>query len=263
MDDRDDSNLPDPRPANMPVSSRNLTTQELEAVIRRAVELQAGGSTRSAEGVPEAEVVKIGQELGLEPTTVRRAMAEVRGLPAGEGGVLDKVVGEETVRASRVVRRPAARVASELEHFLCETELMMPQRRFPDRTRYVRDSSLAAGLTRFTRGLSRSQQPVDLKQLDVAISALDAESCLVEVRVDLGGTRGGLAAGVLGSGSVAAAGLATTVWATPVADPFMLLGIPVLGGAWYGMRAIYRSIRRSTQDKLESLLDRVEHDDLA
>jgi hypothetical protein len=259
----DDRNLPAQRASNLPVSARNFTTQELEAVIRRAVELQAGGSARSEEGVAEADVVRIGQELGLEPAAVRRAMAEVRTQPPEEGGALATVVGPRTTRAARVIPRPAAGVASAIERYLRDVELMVPQRRFPDRTRYQRDSSLAAGLQRFTRGFARGHQPLNLGGLDVAVSAIDAGSCLVEVGVDLGGTRGGLAAGVLGSGTVAAGGLATAVWATPVADPFMLLGIPVVAGAWYGMRAIYNAIRRSTQDRLESLLDRVEHDELA
>lgn len=259
----DDRNLPEPRASNVPISSRSFTTQELEAIIRRAVELQATGTPgRVGEGVAEADVVRIGQELGLEPGVVRRAMAEVRTQPPEEGGALATVVGPRTSRAARVVARPAAVVAAELERYLRESELMVPQRRFPDRTRYVRDDSLAAGLARFTRGFTRGHKPLNLPQLDVAVSAIDPESCLVEIDVDLGTTRGGLAAGVLGSGTVAAGGLAATVWATPVADPFMLLGIPVIAGAWLGMRAIYNSIRRSTQDKLESLLDRVEHDDL-
>lgn len=262
MESGDEQNLPDRPAQNLPVQSRNLTTQELEAVIRRAVELQAGSSDRTEEGVSEADVVRIGQELGLEPATVRRAIAEVRSFPAEEQGALVRIAGPASVRAARVVRRPVASTAIQIERYLRDTELMVPQRRFPDRTRYVRDSSLAAGLARFTRGLSRGHQPLKLSQVDVAVSTIDEESCLVEVGVDLAGTRGGLAAGVLGSGSVIAGGVATTVWATPVADPFMLLGIPIVAGAWYGMRAIYNAIRRSTQDKLESLLDRVEHEDL-
>jgi hypothetical protein len=98
--------------------------------------------------------------------------------------------------------------------------------------------------------------------MDVAVSALDAESCLLEISVDLAGTRGGLAAGVLGSGGVLSVGWVATVWATAIVDPLMLLGIPVVVGSWYGMRAVYGTIRKSVQEKLESLLDRVEHNDL-
>ena len=262
MSRRDDDPAPANESPNPPVPSRNLSAPELEAVIKRAVELQTGISARSEEGVSETEVVRIGQELGLEATTVRRAIAEVRIRPAEERGPLVSLVGPGTVRATRVVRRPAASTGSELDRYLRETELMVAQRRFPDRTRYVRDSSLAAGLGRFARSFSRSHRPLSLTQLDMSITALDAESCLIEVSSDLSGVRGGLAAGVLGSGSALAGVGAAFVWASPIADPFMLLAAPVVAGSWYGMRAIYSHISKSLQDKLESLLDRVEHHDL-
>jgi hypothetical protein len=261
MDRRENQDLPERR-SPPPAVSRNLTTQELEAVIRRAVELQAGTSARTEEGVSEAEVVKIGQELGLEPAAVRRAVAEVRSRPPAERTALGRSMGPAVARAARVLRRPAAATGLMLERYLRESELMVVQRRFPDRTRYVRDSSLAAGFARFARGFTRHQQPLDIQQLDVGVSTLDPESCLLELSVDLGSTRTGIAAGALGGGGGLAAGLAATVWATPVADPFMLLGIPVFAAAWYGMRRIYGGVHRNIQEKLESFLDRVEHNDL-
>ena len=249
MTQRDDT-IPPNEPPKPAVPSHQLSAPEFEAVIKRAVELQSGSSARLEEGVSDTEVVRIGQELGLDPTTVRRAIAEVRIRPAEESGALATLVGPGTVRATRVVMRSAASTASQLDRYLRETEFMVVQRRFPDRNRYSRDSGLAAGLGRFARGFSRGHRPLDLKQLDVAISALDAESCLVELSSDLKDARGGLAAGVLGSGSALAGVGAAFVWATPIADPFMLLAAPIVAGSWYGMRAIYRHMSRSLQDKL-------------
>lgn len=242
--------------------ARSLTTQQLEAVIRRAVELEARSERRPEEGVSEAEAVRIGQELGLDPASVRRAVAEVRTRPPEERGVLAAAMGPATVRASRVIPRPAAKTAERLERYLHDTEVMVTQRRFPDRTRYVRDSSLIAGVTRFARDLSRGRKPIGLKELDAATAPLDDGSCLLEVSVDLSGARAGHGGGAIAVGGSLASGLAITIWATPVADPLMLLGIPVLAGAWGAMRAIYAGQRRSTAEKLETLLDRVEHDDL-
>lgn len=250
------------RSPNLPVTSRNLTTAELEAVIRRAVELQAGSSARADEGISEAEAVRIGEELGLEPSAVRRAIAEVRSRPGEERGALARIIGPGTVRASRVLRRPAASTALMLDRYLRENELMLPQRRFPDRTRYVRDSSFAAGVTRFARGFSRSRPLLDLQQLDVAVSVIDEDRCLLEFSTELDGVRAGLAAGVLGSSGGLAVSWGVVAWATAIADPLMLIGIPLIAVGWYGSRAIYDSIRGSTQEKLESLLDRTEHNEL-
>jgi hypothetical protein len=241
---------------------RHFSTQELEAVIRRAVELQAGSSALSEEGLSAVDVVRIGQELGLEPATIRRAMAEVQNRYEEERSALVTIAGARTVRASRVIRGPASDTNVLVDNYLRESELMVAQRRFPDRTRYVRDSSLAAGFARFTRGFSRPHQPLNLQHLDVAVTALDAESCMLELSVDLAGTRGGLVGGMLGSSFALSAGWMVAVWATAIADPLMLAGIPFMAGSWFGMRAIYNTIRNSVQDKLESLLDRVEHNEL-
>ena len=258
-EDELDPGRPEP---NVPATSR-ITNEELQAVIRRAVELQAGDTTAGGEGVSDVEVVRIGQELGLDPATMRLAMAEVRGRPTAESGALVTIVGDRVVRASRVVKRPAAVVTTQLERYLREAEFMIPQRRFPSSTRYVRDSSIAAGLGRFARSFSRSEQPVNAQQLDVSVAAIDEASCLVSLSVDLAAMRGGLLAGVLGTGTAASAGWVVTVWATGIAAPLMLVGIPVVAGSWIGMRAIYNAIRKSLQDRMESLLDRAEHNDLA
>lgn len=252
------------RPSNVPVSSRKLATRELDEVIRRAAELHADSSTRLEGGLSEAEVLSIGRELGLDPATVRRAMAEVRGRPPAEKGLLVMLAGPRAVHASRVVSRPAARVAADLELYLRKREFMVAQRRFRDRTRFVRDSSVGANLARFARGFLRPPNtPVDVKQLDISVSEVGADSCLVELSVDLAGTRGGLVGGVIGGGGGAAAAWAAAAWATALPDPLMLLGVPVLAGAWLGTRAIFSTVTRSVQEKMESLLDHVEHDKLS
>ncbi len=248
--------------SNLPVTSHSFSNEELEAVIRRAVELQATGLARTESGVSELEVIRIGQELGLEPATVRRAIAEVRGRAVDESGAMVTLAGPRNVRAARVLRRPAATIGPLVDRYLRDVELMLPQRRFPDRTRYVRNSSLAAGLARFTRAFARTQPLLNLPELDVTVAALDADSCLLEVSVDMGNPRAGLVAGVVGSSAAGATGWAVAVWATAIADPLMLLGVPLLAGAWWGTRAIYGNMRGSVQEKLESFLDRVEHNEL-
>ena len=98
-----------------------------------------------------------------------------------------------------------------------------------------------------------------MQRLDVAATPLDEESCLLELSVDLKAARAGTAAGAAGIGGALGSGLAVTIWATPIADPLMLLGLPVVAGAWYGVRAIFGAVHRSIEDKLEALLDRIEH----
>ena len=140
---------------------------------------------------------------------------------------------------------------------------MVVQRRFSDRTRYARGTGVGAVIGRATRKFGASHQALELAQLDVSVSALDDDTCLVEVSVDTKGMRAGIAAGALGIGGGAAAGITAAVLATPIMDPLALLSLPALLGSWIGMRGIYGAVQRSTQDKLESFLDRLEHNELA
>jgi hypothetical protein len=253
-------NPPAPAPGGgLPV--RRLTSQELEAVIRRAVEIQTAGGTPD-EGITEGEVLRIGQELGMDAATVRRAITDVRGRAAPERGVLAKTMGPGTIRAARTVRKNAAMVGLLLEEYLLKCEFMVVQRRFPDRTRYVRSTGVAAAFGRAKSKFGASHAAMDLPHLEVSVSAMDDESCVVELSISTAGVRAGMAAGAAAVGGSAAAGIAVAVLATPLVDPLALLALPTALGSWWSMRGIYRSVQHSTQDKLESFLDRLEHNEL-
>ncbi len=257
MNSRDDQ--PPASPDNLPVPARSFTTPELEAVIRRALELQTTTSDRVDESLSEADVVRIGQELGLDVATVRRAMAEVHGKPKDkEHGALVALAGRRTAHASRVISRDAASVKAALDRHLREVEFMTAGRRFGNYARYELNPSLSAKMSRITQRFSRSDKPLNLEQVDVAVAPLDEGSSLVELSVDLATMRGGLVAGVLGSSTVASGVWAAIVWASPFIDPLMLVGLPAIAGGWLGTRAIYRHIFSSTEDNLERLLDRLE-----
>jgi hypothetical protein len=260
----DRGGYPAQQPAPQPgggLPARRLSSQELEAVIRRAVEIQTLAGTPD-EGIPEMEVLRIGQELGIDAATVRRAITDVRGRPPEERGLLAKAMGPGTLRAARTIRRNAAATGMLLEEFLTRCEYMVVQRRFPDRTRYARGTGMGAVIGRATRKFGASHQALDLAQLDVAVSAIDDETCLVELSIDTSGMRAGLAAGALGIGGGAAAGITAAVLATPIIDPLALLSLPALLGSFMGMRGIYGAVQSSSQDKLESFLDRLEHNEL-
>jgi hypothetical protein len=250
-----------PPGGNLPV--RRVSSQELEAIIRRAVEIQsAAGDAEEPEGIPEAEVLRIGKELGLEPASVRRAIADVRGRAPAEQGMLARTMGPRTVLAARTVRRPAAAVGLLVEQYLVTVEYMVVQRRFPDRTRYVAGTGMGAVMGRAYRKMQERHAALDVTPLDVAVSVIDEDTCFVEVSTDLGNVRGGLAAGAAVGGGGSAAAIVTAVLATPIVDPLALVALPVLGGMYLGMRGIFGAVSRSTQEKLEAFLDRLEHGEL-
>lgn len=240
--------------------ARRLGNHELEAVIRRAVELQgARGDAESAEGVTEGEVVRIGEELGLDPVLVRRAISEVRSRPPEERGMLAGVMGPAAARASRTIRRPAAATGMLLEEYLTRAEYMVVQRRFSDRTRYVRGTGVGAAMGRMARSFSSRHPALELKELDVGVFAVDDSTCVVELSVDLGSPRGWLAGVGAGTGGSAAATVAAFALATPAPDLLALVGLPALALTLWGSRAAYRGHYRTMHERLEAFLDRLEH----
>jgi hypothetical protein len=98
--------------------------------------------------------------------------------------------------------------------------------------------------------------------LDVAVSAIDDGTALVELSVDVAGVRAGMAGAGVGIGGGAGVGAAIFAIATTIPDPVALVGLPILAGAVAAMRGIFGAMRGSTQDKLESFLDRLEHGEL-
>lgn len=248
-------------PGGSGLPARRLSSQELEAVIRRAVELQSVGEVGD-DGVSEVEVLRIGKELGLTPELVRRAIADVRSQPVEEHGFLAGLMGAGRVRAVRTLRRPAAQLGLFLEEYLGRCEFMVVQRRFPDRTRYVRGTGVAAVLGRAASKMGARQAALDLQQLDVGVSMVDEGSALVELSVDLSTVRTGLATGGLVGGTGAGTGVALSIWAAHLATPLALVGVPVLAGIVLGSRLIYGSVASRTEEKLQGFLDRLEHGDV-
>lgn len=248
-----------PGGSNLP--ARRLSSSELEAVIRRAVEIQSATGAPD-EGISEGEVLRIGQELGLDAVTVRRAIVDVRGRAPDETGALARVMGPGVVRAARTVRRPPAQVGLLLEEYLLACEYMVVQRRFPDRTRYVRATGVGATFGRAAQKFGSKHKMMELQQLDVAVSVIDEGTALVELSVDMAGVRAGMAGAGVGVGGGAGVGAAIFAIATTIPDPLALVGLPILAGAVAAMRGIFGAVRGSTQDKLEAFLDRLEHGEL-
>jgi len=239
--------------------ARRLTTRELEAVIRRAVELQAAEGVGGEAGLTDEDVLRIGQELGIPPVHLERALAETGASPE-ERGALSRLLGPARIRATRSVSRPASEVRVELERYLLDRETLSVQRRFPDRTVYEPAPGVFADMARMMkRGVGRFPL-AGARTVEVAVRAHGEDRCFVSMIADLGPNRTGHATGAAaaGAGGGGAVALATGV---AVGGPIVLVAIPVAAlGAW-GVRRGYRETVRRAREKLEGLLDRVEHNE--
>jgi len=251
---------PPPGGSNLP--ARKLSSTELEAVIKRAVELQTARETEMTDGLSDTEVVRIGQDLGIEPHLVRRAIAEVRGRSPEETGLLAGLMGPGIVRAARTIRRPAVELGIFLEKYLLEAEFMVVERRFPDRTRYVRASGVGAALGRTFSKVGSRVAPLDLQTVDVGVAVAEEDASVVTLSVDIttirtGTALGGWLGGLGGGGTVAAVVLASTA-----PHLLALAGLGIAAAGVLGSRGAYRIVANQTHNKLEAFLDRLEHGEL-
>lgn len=265
-----DSRLPEPRDSSR-LPARRLSTEQMEAVVRRAVELQAQeADTGSDAGITEEELVRIGRELGITPAHMRRAMAELSASAAPPANLGERVLGATHVRTGRAVPGNADDVRRHIERYLIESQYLAVLRRLPDRTLYEKSSGLQVEVTRAidaTRAALRGggHQPrigagFDMRTartVEVAVAPLEAGYCHVSFAVDLGNQRTGYWAGISAAGGFGAVGIGA-VAAVAIAPPAALLALPALGVAVYGARASYGSLVERARLHLEALLDHLE-----
>lgn len=247
---------------------RRLTPEQLELVIRRAVELQASDQAAPAdEGISEAELVRIAREVGIEPQYVRRALAESAGparpARAGEQGLF----GRAQVSAARTVPGAEDAVRSHLDQYLREREWLSPVRRLADHTLYekARGGELARLVRLATGMLSGEREPEvgagfqlrQARRVQLAVHPLEEGFSHVSLLVDISNFRTGFAAGgvVGGGGGAVVVGASLALAVAPVAS---VLALPVLGGAVWGARALHARVVERAQLHLESLLDSLE-----
>ena len=108
---------------------RNLTRHEFDAVIRRAAELASSDPDGAEKALSEGELYRIAGEVGLPEGHVRRALAEMRSGELGGDGVLDRIFGPSSVRASRVVPGEPQGLGVQIDEFLVASQLLQPVRR--------------------------------------------------------------------------------------------------------------------------------------
>lgn len=261
------SGVPEVPGNGAPLPERRLTPQQMEAVIRRATELQSGATEGGDEGVSSSELIRIGREIGLAPEHMRRALAEVAGSTPEALTTADHLFGRAHASASRTVRGDADAVSSALEEYLTQREWLTPVRRFPDHSLWerARGMDMARALTQAREAFGGSRHPPvgagfqlrNARQLETAVQQLEPGFSHVRLAVDLGNTRAGFATGTLlgggGGGVVVAA-----VLGIAVAPPAALLGLPLVGGMWFGLKAAQNHMVNRAQLHLEALLDVME-----
>ena len=255
-----------------PRRSAPLSRVDLDRVIRRAAELQFQEAPDDGGLLSEEEVLRIGGEVGLDPSHMRRALGEVRAaalVPAlpPDNGPLRRLVGEARVRADRVVPGDASAVEDRLVAWLSGQESLHAVRRRAGLSLWEPAEGMVAQLQRGLKWGGQRYELAQAKQIELSVQALEDGFSLVTLTVDVRNLRmeqGGVAIGALASVGATVAVVATLTILPPVgvvAAGVAGAGLAGMGGAAVGRSTFHQKAER-VRLAAEGLLDRLERGEL-
>jgi len=242
-----------------------LSSAQLERVIQRAAELQT-----SRENIPDrlddAEVMRIGEEVGLESQHVHRALLELRAealVPAGksESALSVRLWGTGHVQASRVVPGDVHEVQDELGGYLRSAESLRPVRDRPGLSIWEPASDLGSQLKRSLDFGGHGFELAKARRVEMVIQQLESGRSLVTLSADLTNQRAAHAAewmvglSVVGAGATVALVLAAGL---PVLLVAPLAAGMTLAGGLAGSDQTFRKRRDRVELTMHGLLDRLE-----
>ncbi len=183
-----------------------LSRSDFDEVMRRGSELAASEPGRSEGDLTEAELLRIGREVGLPNRHLRTALAELRSgrigpdRPTGPTGVFKSLAATGEVRASRTVERPAARIRRDLDEFMVGSQLLQRVRQRDDLLQYRPAVEWASRVARAASSTSRQHYVAASRLVEVRLDEIGPSSTQVEIVVDPGVATNYRTGAVLGGG---------------------------------------------------------------
>ncbi len=257
-------------PSQLPARQVPLDRTTIERVLARAAELQATSGSGDDDGtanLSESQLIEIGKEVGISPTTLTQALAEERSRIAvpEDTGLLSSITGPAVATASRAVRGTAAEVLISLDNWMQRDECLQVQRRFPDRITWEPRAGWLGVLQRGFNVSGRGYYLCRATQVAATVVPIEGGRVLVRLDADLSESRssrlkvGGvlLTGGLFGAGILTALGVLAPL---PVLATEGLAAIPLVAGAAsaYQVGKRHRQLVTRAQLALEQTLDRLE-----
>jgi hypothetical protein len=241
---------------------QRLDRGAMERVILRAAQLQAGAHDLD-DGLTEADLLRLGSEVGIPAPYLRQALLEERTRVAvpDERGVRAWLTGPRWLVAERTIPGPAAEVRKALEHWMTTGELLAVKRRFPDQVAWEPQKGAWVSIKRSFAAGGRSYRLAEAREVVGHVTEVAPDRSHVRLVADLGNTQQGYLAGatVIALAGGAAAGVLLILG---FAEVVAVLPAPaaLLGGAAVA-RSRVNSLERF-QTALEQVLDRLEHGEI-
>ncbi len=260
----------DPSDGSEPhLPAKRVSSGDLERVIRRATELQFDEGSEIAD-LPVEELVRIGEEVGLEPRHVRRALAEVQAeslLPAlpTDAGLALRLWGEGVVRHSRAVRGAPADVQARVERHFEEKESLKRVREQPGRSVWEPATGLLRQMQRTLDVGGHGYELAKVRNVQLAVEGLEEGWALVTISADLRNVRAQQATGWMIGLGLTGVGAAVALLLTATGPGVVLSPVLVAGAIAGGSLAAGRTVRRA-RGRIElvilGLLDRLERGEI-
>ena len=239
-----------------------IRREALERIIQRAAELQAG-ERDIGEGLTEAEVLALGQDVGIPTRYLRQALLEeqTRSVVTGGTGLFAWLTGPSLLTAERVVPGDRGAVERALTVWMEREESLQVKRRYPDRTSWEPRVGAFASIQRALGAGGKTFALARATEVGGQVTQLETGFCHVRLVADVRGERArrlwGAALLVLWGAVLAGVLPALGALAPWAAVPTVL--------AWAAALAVARRHRRENeriQVGLEQVLDRVEHGEI-
>ena len=248
--------------------SRRIDRAALEKIIQRATELQAG-EMDTGESMTEAELLKLGSDVGIDGRYLRQALYEQGSGPSPETGFLVRWFGPQRVGAGRVVPGSKADIEAALAHWMTEGEALTVKRRMPDRVTWEKQKGFMAEMKRGFGVGGKNYHLARALDITVVVTQLEQGFCHVELSADISQQRQGAVGASIGSGAVmlliGGGTLAlTTLTVVPLAVVASLgfVLVAAAGAAPVVAGRVQRTRAGQMQLALEQVLDRLEHGEI-
>ena len=258
-------------PLPAPVTTRQppLDRQALERVLARAAELQgASAMPESGDLISEAQLLEIGNEVGLAPAVLNQALAEERtriNVPE-ERGLVAQIAGAGFATATRTVPGSSREILAKIDAWMQREECLQVQRRFADRVTWEPQRGLFGKLRRTVNVSGRGFYLMDAGQVSATVLPVDASRVVVRLDADINSSRARRvsAGGFVGAMGVAASGIIGLGLVVAHLPLFIAAGaavLPFAGSTFaaYKVARTHRTVLSGVQLALEQILDRLEH----
>ncbi len=245
---------------NLP--SRKIDRAALEKIIQRATELQAG-EMDTGESLTEAELLKLGADVGIDGRYLRQAMYEQGSGATLEKGLLVRWFGPQRVSAGRVVRGLKEDVEAAIGHWMTDGEALTIKRRMQGRTVWEKQKGFMAEMKRGFGVGGKNYHLARAHDVTVVVTRLEEDFCHVELTADMSNIRSAAIGGSLaGTAALTVAGGAMFAFLTvAMIFPFSMVAVVPLVAAGAAPVLASRAQRQKSgnmQLALEQVLDRLE-----